>query len=204
MTQRNPILEQSFSVIDREVGPHALAREEYEIARRVIHATADLDFVHLLEFRCEFVAAARRALRDRCPVIVDSHMTLEGVRSALSALQIVPRCFLREPAVQPREGQTRTEAAIRYALSCVSGPLVVVGTSPTALLAICEELQAGRAHVCAVIGMPVGFVSVEESKLALGRLPVPSLTSRGRKGGSAAAAAAVNALVELTDGSCDG
>ncbi len=202
--QRHPILDQSFNVIDREVGPHALSREEYEIARRVIHATADLDFVHLLEFRGDFVAAAGRALRDRCPVIVDSHMTLEGVRSTLSALQIVPRCFLREPAVRLREGQTRTEAAMRYALSCLSGALVVVGNSPTALLALCEELQAGRAHVCAVIGMPVGFVSVEESKLALRRLEVPSLLSRGRKGGSAAAAAVVNALVELSGGRSDG
>lgn len=202
--KRHPILDQSFHLIDREVGPHTLSREQYEIARRVIHATADFDFVHLLEFRGDLVAAACRALRDRCPVIVDSHMTLEGVRSALAALRIVPSCFLHEQEVPHSHGHTRTEAAMRYALSRLPGALVVVGNSPTALLAVCEEVQAGRTQVCAVIGMPVGFVSVEESKLALRRLEVPSLLSRGRKGGSAAAAAVVNALVELSGGRSDG
>ncbi len=93
---------------------------------------------------------------------------------------------------------------MRHGLSRLPGALVVVGNSPTALLAVCEEVQAGRTQVCAVIGMPVGLVSVEGSKRALMDLAVPSVSSRGRKGGSAAAAAVVNALVELSGGRSDG
>ena len=191
------ILQQSYDLIDREAGAHGLPRHHYAVARRVVHATGDLDYLWLLEFREGFVEAAQAALRARCPVVVDSRMTLEGVRSHLGALGLEARCSLDAPGAAPAPGETYSEAAMRRALATHPDALVGVGTSPQALRVLCEEVRAGRARVRAVVGMPVGFVGVREAKRSLLELDVPSVVSLGRKGGSAAAAAVVNALVEL-------
>lgn len=193
--ERHPILQQSFALIDLEAGALATPSWAYQVARRVVHATGDMEYLHLLEFRRDVLRTACALLRARRPVVVDSRMTLEGVRSHCPLLGIDPVCAL--DASVPASGGSRLEAAVERAVAHHPGALVVVGTSPQALRGLCDAVEERRVQVGAVVGMPVGFVGVHEAKRRLLQLPVPSLVSLGRKGGSAAAAAAVNALVEL-------
>ena len=147
--------------------------------------------------RAARLEAAERALRGGAPIFCDARMVAEGVTRARLPAGNDVLCTLADPAtpgLAERLGTTRTAAAIDLWLPRLEGALVAIGNAPTALFRLLELIGAGAPRPAAIIGMPVGFVGAAESKEALIASGLPAIVMRGRKGGSAMAAAAVNAL----------
>ncbi|BAC88325.1 precorrin-8X methylmutase [Gloeobacter violaceus] len=191
----HPITAESFAIIDAEIGEHAFPPAEYQIVRRVIHATADFEYQHLLRFEHGAIPAALAAIRAQTPVIVDVQMVKVGVAGSLGDHPLI--CAL-EAGIIPQAGQTRTEAGLLGLSARYPEAIYVIGNAPTALLALVEAIRAGRAHPALVVGVPVGFVQVIPAKKALASLAIPQIRVEGRKGGSPVAAAIVNALMALS------
>jgi precorrin-8X/cobalt-precorrin-8 methylmutase len=192
------IYARSFATIRAEADLAGLDNDEARIAVRVIHACGMVDVVRDLRFGPGFARAARAALLAGAPVLCDAQMVAHGItRSRLPAGNDVV-CTLGDPdtpTLAKRIGNTRSAAALDLWCARLAGAVVAIGNAPTALFHLLELLDAGAPLPAAVIGMPVGFVGAAESKAALladGR--VPCLVVLGRRGGSAMAAAAVNAL----------
>ena len=166
---------------------------------RMIHACGMTDLPADLAWSPGVGRAARRALADGAPVLCDSAMVADGItRSRLPAANRVI-CTLRDPGVPElaaRLGTTRSAAAVERWRGDLAGAVVAIGNAPTALFHLLELIDAGAPRPAAIVGIPVGFVGAAESKQALAAHPggVPYLTVRGRRGGSAITAAAVNAL----------
>jgi precorrin-8X/cobalt-precorrin-8 methylmutase len=188
-------------VIEAEVGPHPFAADEWPVVRRMIHASGDPGLVRDVIFTAGAVAAGVDALRRRTPVVTDVRMVAAGIhRPSLEALCVGLHCFIDDPEVArlaEAAGTTRSACAMERAFAAVGEALYVIGNAPTALLALCAAVRRGAVRPRLVIAMPVGFVGVVESKDEALGLGVPVLAVRGRKGGSAVAAAAVNALLLL-------
>lgn len=192
------IYRQSFATIRAEADLTGLSAAEARVAVRVIHACGMVEITRDLVFSPDFAEAARAALVAGKPILCDAKMVAHGItRSRLPANNEIV-CTLDAPEVADlakRIGNTRTAAAMELWGDRLNGALVAIGNAPTALFHLLEMLDAGAPRPAAVIGMPVGFVGAAESKAALladGR--VPCVIMRGRKGGSAMAVAAVNAL----------
>lgn len=192
------IYRRSFAIIRAEADLARFAPEEEKVAVRVIHAAGMVEVAADLAFGPGAVAAAKAALEAGAPVICDSRMVANGItRGRLPASNDVI-CTLDDPSVPTLAltiGNTRTAAAMMLWGDRLKGAVVAIGNAPTALFHLFEMLDAGAPRPAVVIGMPVGFVGAAESKEALmadGR--VPYIVVRGRKGGSAMAAATVNAL----------
>jgi len=197
---RSPsIAEESFRIIDREVGAHAFTDEEWQVVRRMIHACGDVDLVRLACFRHDAVAAGLQALRQGTALVTDVRMVASGLnKSVLEKLHVAVHCFIDDPQVEQQargQGRTRSACAMEKAIATVKRAIYVVGNAPTALLALCDAVRRGMVQPSLVIAAPVGFVAVEESKEQAFALDVPTIGVRGRKGGSGIAAAAVNALL---------
>jgi precorrin-8X/cobalt-precorrin-8 methylmutase len=195
----HPIVEQSFAIIDREIGAHSLSREEYSIVRRIIHTTADFEFAHLLRCSPGAIAVARKALQNRTPIITDVTMVRQGIATLIHKTfqNAIVTCI--DQVTTADEGKTRTETGLLQCFERYPSGIYVIGNAPTALLALCEVIRNSPVLPSLIIGVPVGFVSVLESKEALARLEVPRIWIEGRKGGSTVAAAIVNALVVMAD-----
>jgi precorrin-8X/cobalt-precorrin-8 methylmutase len=192
------IYAQSFATIRAEADLSGLTEAEARIAVRIIHACGMVDIVRDLRFSPGFADAARAALLVGAPILCDSQMVAHGVtRARLPAGNDVV-CTLTDPetpALARRIGNTRSAAALELWGARLAGAVVAIGNAPTALFHLLELLDAGAPKPAAVLGLPVGFVGAAESKAALLADPrVPSLIVLGRRGGSAMAAAAVNAL----------
>ncbi len=193
----HPILAQSFTIIDREMGIHPFSPQEYEILRRIIHSTADFEFQHLIRFSPHVIEAAITALRQGVPIITDVTMVKQGVVSLVQQTFNNPLICALEQASTALPGKTRTETGLLQCLKQFPTGIYVIGNAPTALLALCELIKFTSLQPALVIGVPVGFVSVVEAKAALAQLAVPQIRTEGRKGGSAVAAAILNALLVL-------
>jgi precorrin-8X/cobalt-precorrin-8 methylmutase len=197
------ILAESFRIIDEEVGAHSFAASEWPIVRRMIHASGELDLLAQVRFHNNPVAAARVAFAKQTPIVTDVTMVLAGIHQPSAAKLKVPlRCMLNDPGVDEmakQDGTTRTAAALELAIAQLPQAVYVIGNAPTALMSLCAAVREERAWPALVVAMPVGFVAVAQSKEESLRLPVPVITVLGRKGGSAMAAAAVNALLLLAD-----
>jgi precorrin-8X/cobalt-precorrin-8 methylmutase len=192
------IYAQSFATIRAEADLARFSTEEARVAVRIIHACGMVDIARDLHFSPEFTAAARQALLAGRPILCDAKMVAHGItRTRLPANNEIV-CMLDAPETMQlaaRSGTTRSAAALALWGDRMAGALVAIGNAPTALFRLLELLADGAPPPAAVIGMPVGFVGAAEAKDALaayGR--VPFLIVRGRKGGSAMAVAAVNAL----------
>ncbi|GAC1345914.1 MAG: cobalt-precorrin-8 methylmutase [Myxococcales bacterium] len=198
------IEDESFAIIDAEAGGHAFAPAEWQVVRRVIHATADFEFKELMRFSPGAVEAGVRALRGGCPVVADVKMILAGLNEdRLSAYGCRTYSFISDAeviATAKEAGSTRAIEAIRKAQreGVLDGALVAVGNAPTALLEVARLVREAVARPALVLGVPVGFVSAAESKEALIAADVPSIVARGRKGGSTIAVAIVHALLALS------
>lgn len=193
----HPIVEQSFAIIDREVGKHNLSRREYAIARRVIHATADFEYLNLLRFSPQAIASGILAIRQGMPIVTDVTMVKQGIRNLVAKTfnnQIIAAI---DQAKVAESGKTRTETGLLRCWEQYPQAIYVIGNAPTALLALCQQLSNSEVVPGLVIGVPVGFVAVIESKQALAKLQVPNILIEGRKGGSPAAASILNALIIL-------
>jgi precorrin isomerase len=205
MSVGGQILRESFAVIERELGPHTLPPWAFAVVRRMVHASADFDFAHTLCYSPDFADAVRAALRVGSPVITDTEMVLLGIRTALGDLPSA--CYLNDaetPVLAASAGLTRSAAGIRLAARRHPAPVLAIGNAPTALDEVLRLVDEEGWRPAAVVGIPVGFVGVEEAKQRLlAQARVPYLTCSGRKGGSAVTAAAVNALAEFFSGHDD-
>ncbi len=193
----HPILEQSFAIIDQEIGEHNFNPAEYAIIRRVIHSTADFEFKHLMRFSPGAIAAAIAALCQGIPIVTDVGMVKKGVAGMVAKTFNNPLICAVEAADVALPGKTRTETGLLKCWQQFPQAIFVFGNAPTALLALCTELQNASVSPALVIGAPVGFVSVVESKAVLAQTSVPQIRVEGRKGGSPVASAIVNALIVL-------
>jgi precorrin-8X/cobalt-precorrin-8 methylmutase len=195
------IYERSFAIIRAEADLSRFTPEEAEVAVRMIHAAGQVEVAGLIEFAPEFVSAARKALRGGAPILCDSEMVAHGVTRARLPTKSELICTLRDPRVPDlaaKLGTTRSAAALELWRDKLAGAVIAIGNAPTALFRLLEVLEAGAAKPAAIIGIPVGFVGAAESKEALAAnvSGVPYLIVRGRIGGSAMTAAAVNALAK--------
>jgi precorrin-8X/cobalt-precorrin-8 methylmutase len=195
------IYERSFAIIRAEADLSRFTPEEAEVAVRMIHAAGQVEVAGLIEFAPEFVSAARKALRGGAPILCDSEMVAHGVTRARLPAKSEVICTLGDPRVPDlaaKLGTTRSAAALELWRDKLAGAVIAIGNAPTALFRLLEVLEAGAAKPAAIIGIPVGFVGAAESKEALAAnvSGVPYLIVRGRIGGSAMTAAAVNALAK--------
>ncbi|SDB12462.1 precorrin-8X methylmutase [Desulfonatronum thiosulfatophilum] len=194
---------ESMRIIDAEVPePRPFDETQWPVVRRMIHASADFELMDLVRFHPLAVAAALKALQSGCAVITDTRMALAGLSARLyDPLGCQRYCLINDPRTLERanvSGSTRAAAAVDVAAAEHRDAIWVVGNAPTALLRLLELVDAGRVVPALVIGMPVGFVQAAESKQALlENESIASILVRGRKGGSALAAAALNALAGM-------
>jgi precorrin-8X/cobalt-precorrin-8 methylmutase len=188
----------SFAIIRAEADLTRFSPDEERVAVRIIHASGMVEIARDLVFSSGMVTAARDAFNRGAPILCDSKMVANGITRARLPMNNEVICTLDDPRVPDLArdiGNTRTAAAMELWCERLGGAIVAIGNAPTALFRLLEMLDKGLARPAALIGMPVGFVGAAESKEALiadGR--VPFVTIRGRKGGSAMTAAAINAL----------
>ena len=187
----------SFATIRAEADLSRLPQDVAQVAVRMIHACGQVDLVDDLGYSPGVVAAGRAALRDGAPILCDAQMVASGItRARLPAGNDVV-CTLRDPrvpALAAELGTTRSAAALELWRDRLDGAVVAIGNAPTALFHLLDVIDIGAPRPAAVIGIPVGFIGAAESKDALAATDLEHLVVRGRRGGSAITAAAVNAL----------
>ncbi len=194
----------SFAIVDREAGAHDFGPDEWQVVRRVIHATADFEFKTLMRLHPDAVRAGVAALRSGCPILVDVRMIAAGLNQArLDAHGCAVHAYISDDdviAAAQAQNTTRAIESIRKAhrLGVLEGAIVAIGNAPTALLEVVRLILEDGARPALVIGVPVGFVSAAESKEATLTLPTPFIVARGRKGGSPIAVAIIHALLLLS------
>ena len=193
------ITERSFAIIRAEADLSRFSAEEAEIATRMIHACGLVQAASHIMFGDGIVDAARAALGRGAPILCDSEMVAHGITRARLPAHNEVLCTLRDPrvaALAEKLGTTRSAVALEFWDEKLAGAVVAIGNAPTALFHLLELLDGGAPKPAAILGIPVGFVGAAESKEALAENPcgVPFLIVRGRMGGSAMTAAAVNAL----------
>jgi len=193
------IYERSFAIIRAEADLSRFSAEEADVAVRMIHACGAVEAAQNIVFGPHFVAAARAALAGGAPILCDAQMVAHGITRARLPANNEVICTLRDPrvpALAEKLGTTRSAAALDLWVDRLAGSVVAIGNAPTALFRLLEIIDAGAPKPAAILGIPVGFVGAAEAKEALAADPrgVPFLIVRGRMGGSAMTAAAVNAL----------
>lgn len=201
--REHAITRASFEQIDQEIGQHSFSPAEYAVVRRVIHTTADFEYLHLLQFSHQPFAAVAQALGARAPILADVSMVAAGISGVVQRTWQVPVVTAVHQSVTLSElpffsaaiPQTRSALGMQQCAQTYPRAIVAIGNAPTALLALCEGVERGFFRPALVIGAPVGFVNVVESKQALARTSIPHILVTGRKGGSAVAAAILNALM---------
>ncbi|NWJ42646.1 precorrin-8X methylmutase [Marine Group I thaumarchaeote] len=197
------IEDESMEIIEREVGSHPYNELEWPIVRRIIHATADFDFAgeNKIVFHKDAITSGINALKNGCSIIVDVNGVIGGLNKQNPkdfGNNLI--CNISDPDLAERakqENKTRAQMSMRIAASEMNGGILVIGNAPTALLEVIKMIREGVTKPALVIGIPVGFVSAEESKEELQTVDVPFITNTGRKGGSSCAASIVNALFKL-------
>ena len=197
------IYRRSFAIIRAEADLTRFSAEEEPVALRVIHACGDVKAAADLVFATGAVAAAREALERGAPILCDSQMVAAGVTRARLPADNKVICMLndsRVPALAAHLATTRSAAAVELWRPQLQGSIVAIGNAPTALFHLLEIVGGGAPKPAVVLGFPVGFVGAAESKDALiAHQRIPYLVARGRRGGSAMAAAAVNALASAKE-----
>lgn len=199
------IYRESFATIRREADLSGLPADAESVAVRMIHASGQPDLATDLVVHPRLVHAARRALEGGAPILTEAQMVASGVTRQRLPTDNEVCCLLRDPRTAELArawGTTRSAASVSLWADRLEGAVVAIGNAPTALFHLLELLADGGPRPAAVIGVPVGFVGAVESKQALASfaadhgIDVPFLTTRGRRGGSALAAAALNALAQ--------
>jgi precorrin-8X/cobalt-precorrin-8 methylmutase len=191
------IYRRSFATIRAEADLAGLPSDVERVAVRMIHACGMVDLVADLAYSADVVAKAHSALRAGAPILCDAQMIASGITRRRLPADNEVLCTLgdpRVPALAEQLGTTRSAAALDLWGDRLAGAVVAVGNAPTALFRLLELLDAGAPHPAAILGLPVGFVGAAESKAAVAEQTVPYLVVHGRRGGSAMAVAAVNAI----------
>ena len=186
----------SMRIIGENIDSSRVLPENLPVIKRVIHATADFDFLHTLTFSPDAVSIAREALRSNTPIITDTLMLAAGI-SKRYGVKIV--CHVADDDVKAESASrkvTRSIVSIEHSAREYPSAVYAIGNAPTALIRLFEMIQEGRVNPAVVIGVPVGFVNVIEAKNMLASLTsVPSIIAHGRKGGTTVACAIINALL---------
>jgi precorrin-8X/cobalt-precorrin-8 methylmutase len=199
------IEERSMKVIESEMGAHGYSTLEWNIVRRVIHATADFDFAipdkNRIIFSTNAIDMAFEAFKKRRCIVVDVDMVLSGINKksvAKIGTRVISNISNHEVIkVSKSENKTRSALAMRFSSQEIDGGIVAIGNAPTALYEVINMIREGAVRPSLVIGIPVGFVSAAESKLELSKTNAEFITNIGRKGGSAVASSIINALMLL-------
>jgi len=191
----------SFKIIEEEAGQHDFSADRWTIVRRMIHTSADFEYLQSVRFHPAAVQAGINAIVSGRPIYTDTRMAKSGINTKrLQPHGVAVQCLIGDPRVVDiarRNGITRAQAAVDLAASELSGAIYVVGNAPTALLQLIKLVGEGKTAPALIVGLPVGFVNAAESKNALLDLQIPYITNIGRKGGSNLAASVVNALALL-------
>jgi precorrin-8X/cobalt-precorrin-8 methylmutase len=191
------IYRRSFATIRAEADLSGFPDDVASVVVRMIHACGMVDLTRDLAYSDAVVTAARKALECGAPILCDAQMVASGItRSRLPAANEVI-CTLSEPGVgelAARIGNTRSAAALDLWLDRLDGAVVAIGNAPTALFRLLELIDRGAPRPAAILGLPVGFIGAAESKVALAESGLEHLVVHGRRGGSAMAVAAVNAI----------
>lgn len=193
------IEKKSFEIIGSLLGDRLLDPEKEPVIKRVIHTTADFDYVDNLVFSKGAVAKGIEALKDGCDIVTDTQMARSGInKTILGRLGGHVHCFMSDPdvAAEAKErGVTRAIVSMERAAKLDKPCIFAVGNAPTALISLWEQMNAGILHPALIIGVPVGFVNVVESKELILSSDADFIVAKGRKGGSNVAAAICNALM---------
>jgi len=191
----------SFKMIDQEAGDHGFPEDHWTIVRRMIHTSADFDYLNNVRFHADAVTTGVQAIMNGHNVVTDTNMARAGIRkSAILRFGGSLECLIDDPTVAHAardSGCTRAMAAVDAAIPMMREGIYVIGNAPTALMRLIELIQSGKAAPSLVVGLPVGFVNAAESKAALLDMDIPYISNVGRKGGSNIAASVVNALILL-------
>jgi precorrin-8X/cobalt-precorrin-8 methylmutase len=193
------IYQRSFAIIRAEADLSRFSADEADVAVRMIHACGLVEAAQHIVFGANAVVAGRQALAAGAPILCDAEMVAQGITRARLPARNEVICTLNDARVASlaqKHGTTRSAAALDLWLDRLSGAVVAIGNAPTALFRLLDLLDAGAPKPAVILGIPVGFVGAAESKEALATNPrgVPFIIVRGRMGGSAMTAAAVNAL----------
>ena len=193
------IEKRSFAIITELLGDTQLDPENELVIKRVIHTTADFDYVENLVFSPHAVGKGIAALREGCDIVTDTQMAKAGInKTILGRLGGEVHCFMSDPdvAAEAKErGVTRAIVSMERSAQLSRPCIFAIGNAPTALISLHELIEAGKLDPALIIGVPVGFVNVVESKELFLDSPVPHIIARGRKGGSNVAAAICNAML---------
>ena len=194
------IEKRSFEIIESEL-PHPIDPALAPIIKRVIHTSADFEYADTLCFSEDVVAKAHEAIKNGACIVTDTQMAKAGInKKNLAKYGGEVYCFIADEdvaAAAKANGSTRSAASMDKAASLGKPLIFAIGNAPTALVRICELIEEGKLDPKLVIGVPVGFVNVVQSKELLMQEPVPYIVARGRKGGSNVAACIVNALLYM-------
>ena len=198
------IEKRSMEIITAELGERSFPAEVLPVVKRVIHTSADFDYADNLVFSPDAVAKGIEAIRNGCTIVTDTQMAWSGVnKRVLEKFGGKAVCFMSDPEVAAEakaRGETRATVSMERAAE-LEGPLVfAIGNAPTALVRLCQLIAEGKVDPALVIGVPVGFVHVVESKELMLTMDAPHIVARGRKGGSNVAAAICNALIYQASG----
>lgn len=188
----------SFEIIESQL-PHTIDPELSHIIKRVIHTTADFEYADSLCFSPTAIASGMAALRMGECIVTDTNMAKSGInKSAASKLNLEIHCFMEDPEIAlaaKEHGTTRASAAMDRAAVLPGHPIIAIGNAPTALIRLHELVAQGSISPSLIIGVPVGFVNVVQSKELVMQGHIPYIVARGRKGGSGVAAAILNAMI---------
>ena len=198
------IEQRSMEIIAGEMGPHSFTEEQLPVVKRCIHTSADFDYMKNLRFTPGAVAAGVAAIRSGCTIVTDTRMAWSGInKRVLEKFGGQAVCFMADAdvAAEAKErGETRATISMERAAKLEGPVILAVGNAPTALVRACELMEAGQFSPALVIGVPVGFVNVVESKELLATMPGEHIIAMGRKGGSNIAATICNAMLYMASG----
>ncbi|MDE6797673.1 MAG: precorrin-8X methylmutase [Ruminococcus sp.] len=197
------IEKRSFQIIENELGDRKIPEDVKPIVLRAIHTTADFDYYENMFFSENVVAKALEILKSGAVIVTDTNMAKSGInRKSLEKLDCEVCCFMADADVAERakiNKTTRAVASVDKASELKKPVIYAVGNAPTALLRLCEHIEKRTFIPEIVIGVPVGFVNVIQSKELIIKSGVPCIVARGRKGGSNVAAAICNALLYMCE-----
>ncbi|MGY2711767.1 precorrin-8X methylmutase [Thermostichus sp. MS-CIW-28] len=188
---------ESLMIIDQEVGKHELSPAEYEVVRRVIYATADFEYLHLIRFGNEALQAGAAALAARTTIVVDEPMVQVGIAWAVQNTFSNPIYCSSEAITRPQRDKTRSAWGLETLAQRYPEAIFVIGQSQTALSTLVELIRKKEVAPALVIATPAGFVNVVQAKQELADSMVPHIRTEGRKGGPAVAAAVLDGLLDL-------
>ena len=193
------IEKRSFEIITQELGDRQFPEEIAPVVKRVIHTTADFDYADNLMFSPHAVRQALQAIQDGAHIVTDTNMAKSGInKKILAKFGGEVHCFVAEPDVAAeakQRGVTRSTVSMERAAKLHVPLIFAIGNAPTALIQLEKMIAAGQLHPELIVGVPVGFVNVVESKERIIQAGVPYIVARGLKGGSNVAASIINALL---------